>query len=113
VFTFAEGPCEMTESSLTERMSKVVTSTIVEEWRDEDSVTYKNRASIPSELHGDVFVVFADMGGVCVLDARGRCRAFVHDRREKIELPGWAIGSALRVLDETYPELADLLRTLS
>lgn len=73
-----------------------------------DSTTYKNRETLPKHLR-DAFVIFADMGGLCVLDSRGSIRVFAHDDGREIEATDWVVRAALEALGRAHPEVAELL----
>lgn len=76
------------------------------QWADPRSLTCRNRALIPAAARRG-FVLFADAGGLCVLDSSGAIRVFAHSGEEV--RPNPSVGrAALRALRERYPEIAAL-----
>lgn len=92
------------EKSPKERLAELVLAIAREEWQNETSVSYKNRASIPGDLR-DGFVVYADMGGLIVLDARGSIRVFLHDTGKQLETGEQDVRIALKRLTAFHPDL--------
>ncbi len=99
-------------TALEQRLAELVESIAREEWRNEDSVTHKNRDSMPSELR-DAFVIWADWGGILVLDSRGAIRVFLHEGRREIPPTDQNVRSALAGLDSIDPELSMLVRQIN
>lgn len=99
----------MRPTNYKKRLAELVTSIARAEWEDEDSTTYKNRETLPSDLR-DGFILCADMGGVLFLDARGAIRVFLHDTREELQPTDQHIRIALGQLDNFHPDLLMLVR---
>lgn len=68
-----------------------------------DSLTSRNRRSIPAEL-GDAIVLLADMGGVLLLTPSGTLRGVLHSGGET-PVVDWMRVAGHRVVKERYSEL--------
>jgi len=79
------------------------------EWDDENSISNKNRNSIPESARCG-FVVLADMGGACLLDPSGRFRVFLHRDQTEIDVTGELARAAFHRLAIHYPQIAELIQ---
>lgn len=83
-----------------------------QEWANKDSISCKNRASIP-EYARRGFAVLADFGGLCVLAPTGRFRILRHHHATATDAEDFVVRAALRRLATMYPALADLVREVN
>ncbi len=91
-----------------EATAGIIGGFVAGELGNSESLTAKNWRAFPQNSR-EYLVVFADMGGACLLHVSGRFLGVGHRDGEEIELSERWLKTAHREFVLRYPELADRL----
>lgn len=87
------------------KLKNLIKSAAQAAWGNEESLSNKNRHSIPEGAR-EGFAVIADVGGVCVLDPSGKFRIFLHRNGTEVPATKQFVRASVLRLRETHPQIS-------